>query len=61
MRLWTDEIEEMRGEARAAVDATLPAIVELMGRGDDAADPATLDRDQQVAAARKAMEAIYLP
>jgi acetyl esterase len=61
MQLWTDDVEAMRGEARAAVDTILPAIMELMGRTDDVPDPATLDRDQQVAIARKAMENVYLP
>ena len=60
MQLWTEDIEALRSETRTAVDSTLPTILELMGRTDDA--PAdTLDRDGQVAIARKAMEAIYLP
>jgi len=62
MQLWTDELEAMRAEARAEVDATLPAILELMGRDDAPADrPVPLDRDEQVARSRKAMEAIYMP
>ncbi|HZJ26145.1 MAG TPA: alpha/beta hydrolase [Acidimicrobiia bacterium] len=61
MRLWTDDVEAMRGEARTAVDSTLPAILELMGRGDDAPESGAFDRDEQVARARKAMEAVYLP
>ena len=61
MQLWTDEMEALRAETRTAIDASLPAIVELMGRSDDTPAPGTLDRDEQVARARAAMEAIYLP
>ncbi|MGZ8733964.1 MAG: hypothetical protein ACXW1M_02130, partial [Acidimicrobiia bacterium] len=75
MQLWTEELEAMRAETRAAVDSTLPAILELMGRTDDAEQDAAAppridrheqdrdeqDRDEQVARARKAIEAIYFP
>jgi acetyl esterase/lipase len=66
MQLWTDELEAMRAETRVAVESNLPAIVEMMGRTDDApalqdVDPASLDRDEQVARARKAMEVVYFP
>jgi acetyl esterase/lipase len=61
MRLWSDEVEAMRGEARAAVGTTLPAILELMGRNDEEHASGTLTRDEQVAKARQAMEMAYLP
>lgn len=61
MKLWTDEVEALRAEARAAVDESLPAIVEMMGAGNDAATATTLTRDEQVASARKAMESVYYP
>lgn len=60
MRLWTDEVETMRGDARAAIDETLPGIIALTGRADDAPEASPLDRDQQVALARRAMESMYL-
>jgi acetyl esterase len=59
MQLWTDELEAMRSEARAAVDTSLGAIKEMMGGSLDA--PETLTRDEQVALARKAMESVYFP
>lgn len=59
MQLWTEDMESMRGEARAAVDASLGSIREMMGGADDA--PRTLTRDKQVARARKAIEFIYFP
>lgn len=59
MKLWTDELEAMRGAARTAVDASLGAIKETMGGGLDATE--SLTRDEQVARARKAMESIYFP
>jgi len=41
MRLWDDEIEGMRAEAREAVAATLPAMAAALGSGEPApADPA---------------------
>ena len=62
MQLWTDDLEALRGETRAAVDETLPTILELMGRTDDSGPAGgMLDRDAEVAKARTAMEAIYLP
>jgi acetyl esterase/lipase len=64
MRLWTEEVEAMRGEARKSVDETLPAILELMGRtGDEPALGTTGagTRDEQVAQARKMMEVSYFP
>ena len=61
MRLWTDDIEAMRAEARAAVDGSLSATIELMRGGNDGPDVASLSRDEQVARARKAMEGIYFP
>jgi acetyl esterase/lipase len=60
MRLWTDELEAMRAETRDAVDATLPSILQLMGRTDPGADT-TLSRGEQVARARKSMELAYFP
>ncbi len=59
MKLWTDEIEAMRDEARAAVASSLGAIKEAMGAGQDRSDGLT--RDEQVARARGAMETIYFP
>lgn len=59
MQLWTDEMDAMRGEAKTAVDASLGAIREAMGTGNEA--PGSLTRDEQVARARKAMETIYYP
>jgi acetyl esterase/lipase len=59
MRLWTDEVEAMRDEARAAVAASLGAIKEAMGAGQDPSEQLT--RDEQVARARLAMESIYYP
>ena len=59
MQLWTDDMESMRGEAKAAVDASLGAIREMMG---GAADPTEkLTRDEQVARARRQMESVYYP
>jgi acetyl esterase/lipase len=60
MRLWGDELEAMRAEGRAAVDQSLPPILELMGRTDPA-DRAALSRDEQVARARASMELAYFP
>ena len=60
MQLWTDDVEAMRAEARAAVDESLGAIIEMMGGQDPAADP-TLTRDERVAKARKQMEVAYFP
>ncbi len=60
MQLWTDELEAMRAEAKAAVAASLPPIIELMSGGLDA-PPRTLTRDEQVARARNSMEIAYLP
>jgi len=40
MRLWDEELEAMRGEAREAVARTLPAMAEALGTGGPApADP----------------------
>jgi acetyl esterase/lipase len=62
MRLWSDELEAMRSEGRAAVDRALPPILELMGRtGDSAAARETRSRDEQVAVARKSIELAYFP
>ncbi len=58
MQLWTEDVEAMRAEARAAVDGSLAGIIELM-HGD--ADTSGLTRDEQVARARKAMENAYFP
>jgi acetyl esterase len=61
MKLWTDEVEAMRAEARAAVDESLPPIMAMMGASDQSAPAVTLTRDEQVARARTAMELAYLP
>jgi acetyl esterase/lipase len=61
MRLWTDELEAMRPEGRAAVDRALPPILELLGRTDDPSARAALPRDEQVARARGSMELAYFP
>ncbi len=61
MRLWTDEVEAMRPEARAAVDESLAVIIEMMGGRGPGADATTLTRDEQVAKARKDMEVAYFP
>lgn len=58
MKLWSDELEAMRGETRVAIDETLPVIRELMDADGGDTD---LDRDAQVARARTAMEQVYLP
>lgn len=59
MQLWTDDMESMRAEARAAVDGSLATIQEAMGGGEPA--PGTLTRDEQVARARAAMETVSFP
>jgi acetyl esterase len=59
MQLWTEELESMRGEAKAAVEGSLAAIRESMGGGG--AEPGSMTRDEQVALARKSMETIYFP
>lgn len=61
MRLWSDELESLRAEARAAVDASLPGVVELMRGAEPSADASALPRDEQVARARAAMANVYLP
>jgi acetyl esterase/lipase len=60
MRLWSDELEAMRAEARAAVDGSLPAIVEMMGSSESTPSDG-MTRDEQVARARAAMESVYYP
>jgi acetyl esterase len=60
MQLWTDDLEAMRAETKAAVEAALPPIKEIMGSGNATA-PGELTRDEQVARARKAMELAYVP
>lgn len=60
MQLWTDDLEALRPEARAAVDGALPGVIELM-RDTDGDGAAPLPRDEQVARARAAMARVYLP
>jgi len=63
VQLWTDELEARRAETRTAIDSTLPAILELMGRTDDTdsrgaaagLDRPVLDRDVEVARARESI------
>ena len=61
MRLWTDDVEAIRAEARTAVDGSLASTIEMIRGGNDGPDVATLSRDEQVARARTAMEGIYFP
>jgi acetyl esterase/lipase len=61
MRLWTDDVEAMRAEARVAVDDSLASTIAMMRGGNDGPDLASLSRDERVARARKAMEGIYFP
>lgn len=55
MRLWTDEIEALRPEAREAVAHGMAAMQEMLGRQDDPPG----DRDERVRLQRKAMERAY--
>jgi acetyl esterase/lipase len=57
VRLWSDEVEAMRAEARAAVEAGMGPLQKLMGR--DGPPPATAA--ERVAAQRATMAAIYAP
>jgi len=61
MQLWTDEMEAMRPETRAAVDESLGPIIAMMGGDAGAAGPETLTRGEQVARARTSMESMYYP
>ena len=56
MRLWTESVEAMRGEARQTAALALPIVRELL-RGD----AVPVDRDERVAFERKMMEQIYAP
>ena len=54
-RLWPDEIEAMRGEARAVVEAGRATMLL------DEKPPPGLSRDEQIAAARESMERVTFP
>jgi acetyl esterase len=54
-QLWPDEIEAMRSEARAAVEAGRATMML------DAKPPAGLSRDEQIAAARESMDRVTFP
>ncbi len=54
-RLWPDEIEAMRGEARAVVEAGRATMLL------DEKPPAGLSRDEQIAAARESMARVTFP
>jgi acetyl esterase/lipase len=61
MRLWSDDLEAMRDEARRAVDESLPPILEMMGRSGEDRPRTAMTRDEQVARARASMELAYFP
>jgi acetyl esterase len=54
-RLWSDEIEAMRGEARAAIEAGRDSMML------DAKPPPGLSRDEQIALSRDAMDRVTFP
>jgi acetyl esterase len=54
-QLWPDEIEAMRGEARAVVEAGRATMML------DAKPPPGLSRDEQIAAARESMDRVTFP
>ncbi len=55
LRLWSDDIEAMRAEARAAVEAGRSSMAL------DAKPSAALSRDEQIAAARTSMAQVTFP
>jgi len=57
MRLWSDEIEELRPEAREAVEKGLGALLGLMGREE----PLPEDVHARARAMRKGFERMYAP
>jgi len=57
MRLWSDEIEGMRGEAREIVKQNFAALSGMIG---DRANPPA-DRDERVKQAREQMARMYAP
>jgi acetyl esterase len=61
MQLWTDDMEAMRGEARAAVAESLGSIIALMGGSERASGANGVTRDEQIARARAALARTYSP
>jgi acetyl esterase/lipase len=57
VRLWTESMEAMRGEAREVVAWAVPVVRELLRGGD----VLPVDRDERVAFERKMMAQIYAP